>query len=86
MFDPATHVSHTQFGFTDAHSQVHMCVDEQRVHVYTLPELRRILPTTGLEVVRACGGVALPRLPVVSGCHTQLIVVGRRDGRSDQPG
>lgn len=79
-FDPATFISHSAFRFTDESGTIHLWEDHERVRVYTLPELRSMLPGAGLRVSGAYGDVALPLRPYGVDCSRQLIVVGERGG------
>ena len=79
-FDPATFTSHSRFLFTDLEGAVHRWEDHERIRVYTLPELRRMMQDAGLRLVNAYGDVALPPRPYGVDCSRQLIVVGERFG------
>jgi ubiquinone/menaquinone biosynthesis C-methylase UbiE len=77
-FDPATFTSHSRFRFTDLEGMVHLWEDRERIRVYTLPELRRMMRDAGLRLIGAYGDVALPPRPYGVDCSRQLIVVGER--------
>lgn len=85
-FDPATFTSHSRFRFTDLEGAVHLWEDHERIRVYTLPELRRMMQDAGLRLVGAYGDVALPPRPYGVDCSRQLIVVGECRGGEVPPG
>ena len=77
-FDPSTFTSHSVFRFTDRSGATHLWTDQEKVRVYTLPELRRMFDRAGLTFSASYGDVALPPRPYGPECSRQLVVVGER--------
>ena len=78
--DPATFISHSVFRFTDNDGVTHLANDQERVRLYTLPELRRMLAHVGLALSAAYGDILLPPEPYGPDCSKQMIAIGRREG------
>ncbi len=77
-FDPITWIRHGVFRFTDNDGVTHLWDDHERVRVYPLPELRRMLNQAGLEITEVYGDIMLPPRPYGEKHHRRMNVVGRR--------
>lgn len=77
-FDPLTCICYGIFRFTDNDGITHLWDDQERVRIYTLPELRRMCELAGLEIKNVYGELILPPLPYGPDYHHEMIVVGAR--------
>jgi hypothetical protein len=77
-YDPATCVHHGTFRYVDRDGNLNVCAEEERIRVYTLPELTVLLRNAGLPLRAAYGDKTLP--PRIYGVHyhDRMMVIGRK--------
>ncbi len=78
QFDPATCITRGIFRFTDNDGVTHEWDDEERVRLYTLPELRLMFERAGLEISATYGDALLSQEPYGPDNHREMILVGKR--------
>jgi len=77
-YDPAECIHHGVFRYVDREGNLNVCADEERIRIYTLPELEILLHQAGLLLHAAYGDVTLPPRPYGPRCHERMIVVARK--------
>lgn len=77
-YDPATCIHYGTFRYLDRDGNLNVCAQEERIRVYSLPELTALLSEAGLPLHTAYGGMTLPPRPYGPHHHDRLIVIGRK--------
>jgi SAM-dependent methyltransferase len=77
-YDPATCIHHGTFRYVDRDGNVNACAEEERIRVYSLPELNVLLDNAGLPLRAAYGENTLPPRVYGERDHERMIVVGRK--------
>ena len=66
------------FRYFDRDGNLNVCAEDERIRVYSLPELDALLREAGLPLRAAYGDVILPPRPYGSRYHDRMIVVARK--------
>jgi SAM-dependent methyltransferase len=77
--DRANRTSHSVVRFTDSDGVTHLADSEERLRLYTLPEVRKMLANIGLTFTAAHGDTVLPPTPYAPGRSKQFIAIVRRE-------
>ncbi len=77
-YDPRTCVREATFCFIDGQGRMHVAQEPERIRVYTLPELERMIAEAGLELEAVYGEMTLPLKPYGPHCRKRRMVVGRK--------
>jgi SAM-dependent methyltransferase len=77
-YDPATCIRHGSFRYFDRDGNLNVCAEDERIRVYSLPELDVLLHVAGLPRRAAYGDVALPPRLYGARYHDRMIVIGRK--------
>jgi cyclopropane fatty-acyl-phospholipid synthase-like methyltransferase len=77
-WDSATRSSHSVLRFTDNDGVTHVANDDERLRLYTLDEVRKMLAKVWLTLTAAHGDTLLPPPPYAPGRSKQMIAIGRR--------
>jgi SAM-dependent methyltransferase len=77
-YDPATCIRHGSFRYLDRGGNMNVCAEDERIRIYSLPELDALLREAGLPLRAAYGDVVLPPRPYGPRYHDRMIVIGRK--------
>ena len=77
-YDPSTCIHHGKFRYFDRDGNLNLCADDERIRVYSLPELRALLQNAGLPLSAVYGDRSLPPQPYGVNHHDRMLVVGRK--------
>jgi hypothetical protein len=77
-YDPATCLHHGAFRYMDRDGNLNVCAEEERIRVYSLPELTALLRNAGLPLRAAYGDKTLPPRLYGERYHDRMIVIGRK--------
>lgn len=77
-YDPSTCVREATFRYVDRQGRVNLAQEPERIRVYTLPELQRMLGEARLELEAVYGAMSLPLALYGPNCRQRRLVVGRK--------
>lgn len=77
-YDPVTCVREATFRYIDRQGRLNVAQEPERIRVYTLPELTRMIAEAGLELAAVYGKMTLPLTPFGPDCCQRRLVVGRK--------
>jgi len=77
-YDPSTCIHHGKFRYLDKDDNLNLCADDERIRVYSLPELTALLKNAGLPLRAVYGGNTLPPRSYGSSYHDRMLVIGRK--------
>lgn len=77
-YDPLTCVREATFRYVDRQGRVNLAQEPERIRVYTLPELQRMIGEAGMELEAVYGKMRLPLTPYGPNCRQRRLVVGHK--------
>jgi SAM-dependent methyltransferase len=77
-YDPLTCVREATFRYVDEQGRVNVAQEPERIRVYTLPELKRMIEAAGLQLQAVYGLMTLPLRPYGPDCRQRRLVVGKK--------
>lgn len=77
-YDPLDCVYTNHFYYIDSQGRVNTAAEPERIWVYTLPQLRRMIADARLTVDAVYGKMSLPLTPYSAACRQRRFIVGSK--------